>query len=72
MRIVNGRVGNSCKLTFYSTNDTSVIDYLLANEYSFTSISDFTVHDFNVFSDHAPLQFSLFYYFFPINGQKVL
>jgi len=59
LRIANGRVGNSCKQTFYSNNGTSVIDYLLANEYSFSSISDFTVHDFNEFSDHAPLHFSL-------------
>ena len=59
LRIVNGRVGNSCKHTFYSNNGSSVIDYLLANEYSFSSISDFIVHDFNEFSDHAPLHFSL-------------
>ena len=59
LRIANGRVGNSCKQTFYSNNGTSVIDYLLATEYSFSSISDFTVHDFNEFSDHAPLHFSL-------------
>ena len=28
LRIVNGRVGNSCKQTFYSYNGTSDIDYL--------------------------------------------
>ena len=43
----------------YSYNGTSVIDYLFTNEYNFSSIADFTVHDFNVFSDHAPLQFTL-------------
>jgi len=59
LRIVNGRVGNSCKQTFYSNNGTSVIDYLLTKECSFSNISDFTVHDFNEFSDHAPLHFSL-------------
>ena len=46
LRIANGRVGNSCKQTFYSNNGTSVIYYLLATEYSFSSIYDFTVHDF--------------------------
>ena len=54
-----GRFDNSYKQTFYSNNVTSVINYLLANEYSFSSISDFPVHDFNEFSDHAPLHFSL-------------
>jgi len=60
LRIVNGRIGDSCKQTFFSSNGSSVIDYLLTNECNFPLLSQFTVGEFNEWSDHAPLHFSLF------------
>ncbi len=60
LRILNGRIGNSCKHTFYAHNGSSVIDYLLTRECNFSLLSNFTVGDFNQWSDHAPLHFALY------------
>ena len=35
------------------------MDYLLTSYGNFTSIKEFTVHDFNEYSNHAPLTFSM-------------
>ena len=37
----------------------SVVDYLLTSYGNFTSIKEFTVHDFNEYSNHAPLTISM-------------
>jgi exonuclease III len=58
-RIVNGRIGDSCKHTFYSQNGTSTIDYVLTSERNFAFIVDFKIGNFNEWSDHAPLHLSL-------------
>lgn len=60
IRIVNGRIGDSCKHTFYSHNGSSVIDYVLTKECNFSLLSKFTIGDFTEWSDHAPLHFSLY------------
>jgi len=62
IRIANGRlyrdhmIGNN---TFFSRLGSSVIDYLLTKPCNFAKLSDFMVHEFNVWSDHCPISFSL-------------
>ena len=61
MRICNGRVeGNeSGCLTFYNHLGSSVIDYVLVHKDSSNSISHMCVCDFNEWSDHAPIDFTV-------------
>ena len=59
-RIVNGRIGDDQgAFTFMSWNGASVVDYLLSKECNFSNITCFNVGSINVWSDHAPLYFSL-------------
>lgn len=60
MRIVNGRVfENTEKMTCFTTNGESLIDYVLSFERNFSEISNMKVFDFNEFSNHAPISLSL-------------
>ena len=60
MRIVNGRVfPNTDKMTCFSPNGESVVDYLITSETSFSSLSSMAIHEYNAFSNHAPISFSL-------------
>ena len=75
-RIANGRLGKDAEngmLTYVSGKGASVIDYLLVRENDFSCINDFNVHEFNEWSDHAPLSFSLSCNFnphFAIQGEQ--
>jgi exonuclease III len=57
LRILNGRTTGDKfgKLTFQNSNGTSVIDYALISENALHRVADFSVADFNEFSDHAPI-----------------
>ena len=60
MRIVNGRCGSDCgigKTTCFTHNGESTVDFLLTNQENFSLLYDFKIHDFNIFSNHAPVQF---------------
>ena len=60
MRIVNGRIFcNTDKMTCFTPNGESLIDYIVTGEYNFASFSNVTVHDYNEFSNHAPISFCL-------------
>ena len=61
MRICNGRVeGNeSGCFSFYNHLGSSVIDYVLVHKDSSNSISNMCVCDFNEWSDHAPIDFTV-------------
>jgi hypothetical protein len=62
LRVDNGRLGNDkCvgKFTFYCESACSVIDYMLLSQTYFGLIDDFTVGDFSVYSDHAPVLFCI-------------
>ena len=59
LRICNGRLDKTGNYTYCSTIGSSVIDYLLINYNDFSCIDQFKVLEFNEFSDHAPLYFSL-------------
>lgn len=58
LRVVNGRLGED-KFTFYNANGSSVNDYLLTTSGYFSNIYYFTISDFNEYSDHAALTFSI-------------
>jgi len=59
--IANGRLGKDTlgKFTFCNSRGASVVDYLLLKNDTFNLIENFTVDEFNEFSDHACLVFSL-------------
>ncbi|XP_053405132.1 uncharacterized protein LOC128558889 [Mercenaria mercenaria] len=59
IRICNGILEPSGTYTFCCEHGSSVIDYLLCKQEDFFHINDFTVADFNEFSDHTPLSFTL-------------
>ena len=61
MRICNGRVeGNASGwFTFYNHLGSSVIDYVLVHKESSNSISNMCVCNFNEWSDHAPIDFTV-------------
>lgn len=62
LRILNGRVGDDAGIgnfTFQSAQGKSLIDYVLLSPGMFDIINGFTVHHISVFSDHAPIQFSI-------------
>ena len=47
MRIVNGRIFcNTDKMTCFTPNGESLIDYIVTGEYNFASFSNVTVHDY--------------------------
>ena len=61
-RVVNGRLGSDCGtggFTYYSTQACTTIDYLLSKECDFYMVNDFSIKEFNMYSDHAPLQFAI-------------
>lgn len=60
--IANGRVHEDSNIgehTFVSLNGLSTVDYLLANPLDILCLSNFKILNFNEFSDHAPLFFSM-------------
>lgn len=62
MRIVNGRLHNDKsvgRMTCYTHNGESVVDYVLTEPLNFQIISNFKVGDFTEYSNHAPISFSL-------------
>ena len=58
-RILNGRMDDTNEYTFLSHNGCSIIDYLITRECDFKNIAKFSIGNFNEWSDHAPLHFSL-------------
>ena len=59
LRIVNGRLnGDQGKWTCITHNGQSVVDYVITSCDTFSTLVDFQVHDFNEFSNNAPLSFS--------------
>ena len=62
MRIANGRLGDDHMVgsyTYSCRNGSSVVDYLLLQETDFHKVENFRVADFNEFSDHSPITFSI-------------
>ena len=60
LRIVYGRLfENTEKMTCYTHNGESVIDYILTNSQNFGAFTNMTVQDYNEFSNHAPISFCL-------------
>ena len=62
VRIVNGRLFNDKsigRVTCTTHNGESVVDYLLTSHENFTELSDFSIHEFNEYSNHAPISFQL-------------
>ena len=62
MRIVNGRLHKdqgSVRFTCFTHNGESVVDYVITLPQNFTLISEFQVHDFTEYSNHAPVSFTL-------------
>ena len=60
MRIVNGSIFcNTDKMTCFTPNGESLVDYIVTGEYNFASFSNVTAHDYNEFSNHAPISFCL-------------
>ena len=58
LRIVNGRL-NKGEYTYISENGASAIDYLLSKSDNFRFITNFCISDFNIWSEHSVLSFSL-------------
>jgi hypothetical protein len=61
LRIGNGRKPGDEKgqFTFYNHLGASVIDYVLAEKDYFDIVTKICIGDFNVWSDHAPVEFTL-------------
>ena len=60
LRIVNGRLfDNTHRMTCFTANGESLIDYILTREQNFSSFENVTVHEYNELSNHAPISFSL-------------
>ena len=62
LRVLNGRLfydKDVGKYTCMNKQGCSVIDYVCAFESDFNIFNSFNVEDFNEFSDHAPITFSL-------------
>ena len=60
LRIVNSRLfENTDKMTCYTYNGESMIDYILTKSKHFEAFANVTVHNYNEFSNHAPISFSL-------------
>ena len=59
-RIVNGRLFiDTHKMTCYTSNGESLVDYVVTSQQNFSEFCDFKIHDFNEFSNHAAISFSL-------------
>ena len=61
--IANGRLlgdENIGSFTFCSHQGQSTVDYLLLNYSDFETLSHFEILNFNEFSDHAPIAYSLY------------
>ena len=61
--IANGRLlgdQNRGNFTFCSNQGQSTVDYLLLNFLDFETLSNFEILDFNEYSDHAPITYSLY------------
>lgn len=50
---------NTDKMTCFTHNGESVVDYLITSENKFSSLSYMIVHDYKEFSNHAPLAFGI-------------
>ena len=50
--------GDQGKWTCITHNGQSVVDYVITSCDTFSTLVDFQVHDFNEFSNNAPLSFS--------------
>ena len=63
LRILNGRHAGdrNGNITFYNANGTSLIDYVLVNDSCFNLIPKFESGNFNCFSDHSPICFTIYY-----------
>ena len=61
LRICNGRVNGDSngKYTFYNHLGSSVIDYVIVDSNHFDIIDNMHVCDFNTWSDHAPVEFTV-------------
>ena len=62
MRIVNGRLHKDHsigRMTCYTHNGESVVDYVLTSYSNFELISDFQVGDFIEYSNHAPISLNI-------------
>lgn len=61
LRIINGRSisDQNGSITFQNRAGTSVIDYVLLHYDALSMFKDFTVLQFNTFSDHAPIETTL-------------
>ena len=46
-------------MTCYTSNGESVVDYVVTSQQNFSEFCDFKIHDFNEFSNHAAISFSL-------------
>ena len=46
-------------MTCYTANGESVVDYVVTSQQNFEQFSDMRVQNFNKFSNHAPISFSL-------------
>ena len=58
MRIVNGRISHDTdKMTCYTHNGESLTDYVLSLQQNFKALTNVMVHDYNEFSNHAPISF---------------
>ena len=58
IRIVNGRLfDDQGKITCMTYNGQSVVDYVLTHYQNFETLNKFAVHDFNEYSNHAPVSF---------------
>ena len=60
--ICNGRLGqdeNTGKMTCYTYNGESVVNYLLAKYSNFSQIMNFCVQDYGPYSNHAPVSFDI-------------
>ena len=71
--IANGRLHDDCSIgehTFSSLNGMSTVDYLLSNPLDMQCLSNFKILEFNEFSDHAPVYFSLPHNGYTLQKQK--
>jgi len=59
LRICNGRIEQQGAFTYCGGTGSSTIDYLLCSQDDLSCITGFEVLDFNIFSDHAPLYFTI-------------
>ena len=63
LRILNGRhkADPTGYITFYNATGKSLIDYVLVDCNTIDSVNLFSYGNFNVYSDHSPVSFSISY-----------